>query len=194
MISLCRSSHLVFGNFWSALGLGCWTFWSPPVLRCCSACTFGAQSDLHNLLKRADFWRFSSGGADDPCGFQEFGSGGGAITVSAWLHFFGNGTCLIHTDLSQSALLRSRTSCWSFKSSVWTLDNKVGSLVFSLSSSLISKSVSSSRLINDIGDISYQQNDAARKIIGWQTVDGQWILAAFLNEIVRLCASWFTCE
>ena len=62
----------------------------------------GAQSDLDNLLRRDEFWRLSSGGAIAADRFQGFGSGGRAMTVSAWLHFFGSGTFVVGNDLFQS--------------------------------------------------------------------------------------------
>ena len=60
----------------------------------------GARSDSDNLLRRNDFWRLSSGGAIAPAGFQEFGSRGRAMTVSAPLRFFHSGTCVVRNDLS----------------------------------------------------------------------------------------------
>jgi len=72
----------------------------------------GAWSDSDDLLRRADFWRLSSGGAIDPGGFRGFGRRGRAITVSARLHFFGNGTLVVRDDLSQRTWPRSRTCCW----------------------------------------------------------------------------------
>jgi len=60
----------------------------------------GAQSDSDNLLRRDDFWHLSSGGAIAASRFWEFGSGGRAMTVLAWLRFFGSGTIVVRNDLS----------------------------------------------------------------------------------------------
>jgi len=60
----------------------------------------------------ADFWHLSSGGAIDPGGFWEFGRRGRALTVSARLRFFGNGTLVVRNHLSWPTWPGSRTSCW----------------------------------------------------------------------------------
>jgi len=63
----------------------------------------GAWSDSDNSLKRDDFWRLSRGGAIAAGRFREFGSGGRAMTVSAWLRFVGSGTLVVRNDLSRHA-------------------------------------------------------------------------------------------
>jgi len=63
----------------------------------------GEQLDSDDVLKRADFWCLGSDGAFNPGGFRGFGRRGRAITLSAWLHFFGNGTLVVCNDLSQRA-------------------------------------------------------------------------------------------
>jgi hypothetical protein len=68
----------------------------------------GAWSDSNDLLRRADFWRLSSGGAIDPGGFRGFERRGRAITVSVRLCFFANGTLVVCDDLSRRAWRRSR--------------------------------------------------------------------------------------
>jgi hypothetical protein len=45
----------------------------------------GTWSDLDNLFRRVDFLLLSSGGAIVPAGLWGFGSGRGAISVSAQL-------------------------------------------------------------------------------------------------------------
>jgi len=101
-----------WGTFRSALALGCGAFWSPLDFGFGSAWADGAWSDLDDLLRKADFWHLSSGGAIDPGGFREFGTRGRAITVLARLHFFGNGALVVHKDLSRRAWPRSWTSYW----------------------------------------------------------------------------------
>jgi len=118
-----------WGICWSALALGCRTFWYPLGFGCGSTCADGARSDLDGLLKRADFWRLSSGGAIDPGGFRGFGSRGRAITVSAWLRFFGNGTLVVCDDLSRRVWPRSRMCPWWSKSSSSMSDDNVVSPV-----------------------------------------------------------------
>jgi len=99
------------GTFLAAQALGCGTFWSPLELDSGSAWVDGARSDSDELLRRVDFWRLSSGGAIAPAGFQEFGSGGRAITLSAPPCFIGSGTLVVCNDWSHRACPRSRTSC-----------------------------------------------------------------------------------
>jgi len=112
LFATAKVAFWCWGTFLSALALGCGGFCSPLDLGCGNAWADGARSDSDDLLRRADFWRLSTGGAIDPGGFWEFGSRGRAITVSARLRFFGNGTLVVHNDLSRHAWPRSRTSCW----------------------------------------------------------------------------------
>jgi len=143
-----------WGIMWSALILGCETFWSPLDLCRGSTRVDGAWSDSENWLRRVDFWHLSSGGAIASAGFRECGSGGHAMTVSARLHFFGSETHGVCKDLSRHAWHRSWSCCcWSkLSSSMW--DDKVDSLEWSLWSSPICWSVLLSYFNNEIGDIS----------------------------------------
>jgi len=129
-----------WGISWSALAF-CWgTLWSPPALGSGRACT---TSGLRDMLI-ADFWSLSNGGAQAPTGYRRFGCGLGAITGSAWLHFFGSGTLVVRVVLLQHAWSRWRTACRMSKSSPSISDDKVDSPGHSVLSLLISGLVSSS--------------------------------------------------
>jgi len=150
----------------------------------------GEWSDSDNLLRRVDFWCFSSGYAIAPAGFEEFGIGGRAMIESALLRFIGSGTLLVCDDLHRHSWPRSRTSCCRSKLSSWMTDEKVDSQVFLPSLSAILWSVSTSCIINVTGDISHPQYDAQWWILGWETLDGQQRLETFLNVTgLSRCAS-----
>jgi len=84
--------------------MGCGIFWSPlGLLGSTSAQEDCALSDSDDLLRRDECWRVSSGGAIAAGRFREFGSGGGAQTVSARLHFFGSGNLVVRNHLSRRA-------------------------------------------------------------------------------------------
>lgn len=72
----------------------------------------GAQLHLDTLLRRVDFWRLGSGGANTPGGVQEFGSGECTMTVLAQLCSLGSGTLVVGNDLFWHARPRSGTSSW----------------------------------------------------------------------------------
>jgi len=92
-----------WGIYCSGLALGGRTIWSPLDLCSGSAGMDSAWSDTDNLLRRVDFWCLSSGGSIAPAGLWEFGSGGCAITVSAWRHFFASETRVVHNVLEMVA-------------------------------------------------------------------------------------------
>jgi len=54
-----------WGKFSSPLAWGSGAFWSPLDFGCGSAWVDGARSDSDHLLRRADCWGLSSGGAID---------------------------------------------------------------------------------------------------------------------------------
>ena len=124
-------SKVVFrylGILWSLLTLGCGILWPPlDLLGSTSAQADGALSDSDSLLKRDDFWWLSHGGAIAAGRFQEVGSWGCAMTVSARLHVFGSGTLVVCSGFSQSTWPTWRISSWWSKSSSiyqmirWTL-------------------------------------------------------------------------
>jgi len=131
-----------WGMLWSLPAFGWGTFWSPPALESGSGWV-GTSSDSSNVLM-VDFSRLSNGGAMDPAGCRRFGSEVCAMTVSAWLCFFGTGTLVVRIVLSQQAWSRCRTSCQLSKSCSSISDDKVDSRGSSLSFSLISQSLLSS--------------------------------------------------
>jgi hypothetical protein len=101
VVATSKGAFQCWGTFQSLLVLGCGIFWSPlDLLGSTSAWADGSWSDSDNLLRRDDMWHLSSGGAIAPGRFQEFGSRGRAMTVSAQLQFFGIGTLVVHNDLS----------------------------------------------------------------------------------------------
>jgi len=89
-----------WGTVWSALAVGCGTFWTLLDLRRGSAWAHCAQLNSDNLLRRVDFWLLSSGGAIAPPGFGECRSGGHAMTALARLKFFSSGTIVVCVDFS----------------------------------------------------------------------------------------------
>ena len=142
---------------------------------------------------------FEQDGAIDPDGFREFRNRGCEITVSAQLRFMGNWFLLVHNDLFWRTCPRSTTPGWWSTLSSSISDDRVDYAVFSLSSSLslslMFRSVSSSRFIHAIMDISHLQYDTRWQILRWQTFDGKWGFAAFLNVSgLSGCASGFFCE
>jgi len=90
-------------TIWSALALGCATFWSPLVTCSDSAWVDCARSDSDNFWRRVDFWCLSRGGSNAQAGFREFGSRGHSITVSTRLRFCGSGILVVCNGLSQPA-------------------------------------------------------------------------------------------
>jgi hypothetical protein len=101
------------------------------------------MSDSCDMLM-VDFCRLSNGGAMAPAGCRRFGSEVQAMTVSAWLCFFGGETLVVLIVLSWCAWSRCRTSWWLSKSSSSISDDKVDSQRSSHSFWLISRAVSSS--------------------------------------------------
>lgn len=179
--------------FSSALVLDCGAFWSQLDLGGGRTRTDIAMSALDNLMWRPDFWHFSSWGALHQGGFQEAVSGRHAITVLARLHLFCRGAYSFWDSLSQYVWPGSWTSCWwskLFSSMAYSAVHTRASL---LCSSPISGLVSSFCFCNDIEEFSSTMHkadnwevnilpyDAQREIIGWQTFDWQWRLAAVLN-------------
>jgi len=127
------------------------------------------------------------------------GSGGCALAVSARLCFIGNEPPADRTAWFLCTWPRSRTSCWKSKLSCSMPDDKVDSRIcsclVSLSSSKMSWSVSSSCFMDEITDISHLLYDASRQIIGRQTFERKWRLAAFLNaNALSRCAFWLFCK
>jgi len=84
------------------------------------------MSDSHDMLM-VDFWRLSNGGAMALAGCRRFGSEVWAMTVSAWLRFFGGGTLVVCIVFLWRAWSRCRASCWFSKSSSSISDEKVDS-------------------------------------------------------------------
>jgi len=157
-MNLFATSKVAFWSCWmcwSILALGCGVFWSPlHLMGSTSTRADGARSDSYTLLRRVDFWGLSSGGGIVAGGLPQFGSRGHAMTVSAWLRFFGSGTLLVRNDLSQPTWPRPQTTCWWSRSSSSMSDDKADSLVASLSSSLISWQLPLTWFIDEIGDFS----------------------------------------
>jgi len=113
--NLSATSKVAFwcwGTSWSALALGCETFWSPLDLCSGSAWVDHAPSDSDDVFKRVAFWCLSSGGAIAPARFQEFESRGHAMTVSTQLHLSSSGTHVVRNDLSWHAWPGRTISCW----------------------------------------------------------------------------------
>jgi len=160
-----------------------------------SAWQDGAWSDSDNLLRRFDFWHFSSVGAIATAEYRKCGCGGSAITVSALLGCIGCGNRVVCNDLSWRAWPRLGTCCWPSKSASSMSDDEVDYPWSSFLASPISWTVSSSCVNNEIGDISQPQHNAWWQRIGRQTFDRQRRLAAFLNaSALSMCAPWLFCE
>jgi len=125
----------------SPLASGWRTLWAPLALGIGRAWA-GTKSDSRNMLM-VDYCCLSNCGAMAPAGCHRFGNEVHATTVLAGLRFFGTGTLVVRTVLSEHSRSRCRSSCWLSKLSSSISDDKVDYPVSSLSSSLISWSVSS---------------------------------------------------
>jgi len=154
-MNLFATSNVAFRcweRFWYSLAFGWQTFLASLALGSGSAWV-SMWSDSHTLLM-VDFWHLSKEGAMAPAGYRKFGNGVRAMTVLAWLHFFGTGIPQVCGVISCYDCARCMTCLSSSKSYSSILEGKVDSPGTSLQSSLISEWVSlSSYLITIITQI-----------------------------------------
>jgi len=193
-MDLFTTSYVVWwyrGMLWSALALGCKTFYSP--LDLCSGITWadGITPDLDNELRMVNFWHVSSSGAITPAGLSQCRSGASAMTVSVRHHFFASETHEHVNDLPRCTWARTRTLCWWSKVSSLMLDDTAESVVSPLRSSPMCWFVCFFCIPNQVGGVRHPEWAAQRQIIGRKRFRGQQRLAALLNaSALSRCASW----
>jgi len=127
-----------WGMFWSALGLGCRTYWSPPAMGSGSTWARVGWSDRHTLLRRVDFSHLSSVSGIIQAWLYASERGVCANETFSLLLCFGNAIMVVQNTLCWCKWYGSWTACWWSILLSFMTDNMVHPPVSSLSISALS--------------------------------------------------------
>jgi len=136
-------------------------------------------------------------GAIISVGVQEVWSRGHTVKELAWVNYFDCRIFVVYNDLSRHTSASCTTCSRQHKLSYLMSNAKVGSMLDSVPSLPISRSVLYSGIITEISDISHLKYDIYRLRVESSTFHEQCRLAIFLNAsatTLSWCATWFCCQ